>query len=113
MSVEGNSKNYRAALHNSNPPCIPYLGTYLGDLTFMDEGNPDMIHDLINMGKQMLCYGAIAEIGRYQQVQYNLKPVPMIAKHLRDIPARDEKTFDKQLYEISLSREPRGAEKVQ
>jgi hypothetical protein len=41
-----------------------------------------------------------------------LKQVEMIGKHVRDIPARDEKTFGEILYETSLAREPRNAEKV-
>jgi len=112
MSVEGSSKRYREALHNSNPPSIPYLGTSLSDLTFIDEGNPDYINELINMGKRMLTYRVISEIQRYQQIGYSLKLVEMIAKHVRDIPSRDEKTFGGLLYESSLAREPRGAEKV-
>jgi len=112
MSVEGSSKKYREALHKSNPPCIPYLGTYLSDLTFMDEGNPDFINGLINMGKRMLTYKVIAEIQSYQQVGYGLRVVHMIAKHVRNIPRRDEKNFSSTLYEISLAREPRHAEKV-
>jgi len=112
MSVDGSSKRYREALHNCNPPIIPYLGTYLSDLTFMDEGNPDFINGLINMGKRMLSYKTIAEIQRYQQVGYSLKKVDMISKHVQDIPHREEKTFGSLLYDTSLSREPRGVEKV-
>jgi len=112
MSVEGSSKRYREALHSSNPPSIPYLGTYLSDLTFMDEGNPDFLNGLINMGKRMLTYRVISEIQRYQQVGYSLKPVEMIAKHVRDLPSRDEKTFSGLLYDVSMSREPRGVDKV-
>jgi len=35
-------KNYREALSKCHPPCLPYLGTYLTDLTFMEDGNSDM-----------------------------------------------------------------------
>jgi hypothetical protein len=112
MSVEKSSQSYRAALHNSNPPCIPYLGTYLSDLTFIDEGNPDMLNGLINMGKRMLTHRVISEIQRYQLIGYALKHVPTVSKFIKDIPSRDEKVFGPQLYDISMSREPRGAEKV-
>ncbi|KAK9480337.1 ras guanine nucleotide exchange factor domain-containing protein [Lipomyces japonicus] len=38
---EKNYSAYRTVLRNQNPPCIPYLGVYLTDLTFADEGNSD------------------------------------------------------------------------
>jgi len=112
MSVDQSYKIYRESLKVSNPPCIPYLGTHLSDLTFIDEGNPDLISGLINIGKWVLTYKQIADIHKYQNIAYNLRRVEGIAKFVRDIPSRDEKVFGAQLWEMSLSREPRGAEKV-
>jgi len=40
------SRNYkllRDAVKQSTPPCLPYLGVYLADLTFIEDGNPDFI----------------------------------------------------------------------
>jgi son of sevenless-like protein len=34
-----NYANLRNAIKNVNPPVIPYLGMYLTDLLFLDEGN--------------------------------------------------------------------------
>jgi len=113
MSVEHSSKNYREALHNSNPPIIPYIGTYLTDLTFIDDGNKDLINNLLNFYKRSLTHKSIAEIQRFQQIGYCLRPVTLIEQYVRDIPPHDdEKAFQSQLYEFSLQREPRGAEKV-
>ena len=114
MSVESSSKNYRQALRSSNPPCIPYIGTYLSDLTFIDDGNKNNItdHNLINFGKRMLTHRVISEIQRYQQVGYSFSSVAQIVSHIKDLGIGDEKTFNSQLYEKSLAREPRGAEKV-
>lgn len=72
----------------------------------------DMLNGLINMGKRMLTYKVISEMQRYQLIGYQLRQVPAIAKYIKDIPSRDEKVYGQQLYEISMSREPRGAEKV-
>uniref|UniRef100_A0A182TY29 CRK SH3-binding GNRP n=2 Tax=gambiae species complex TaxID=44542 RepID=A0A182TY29_9DIPT len=36
---------YRQALAETNPPCIPYIGLVLQDLTFVHIGNPDLLPD--------------------------------------------------------------------
>eukprot|EP01105_Mastigella_eilhardi_P025274 TRINITY_DN6828_c0_g1_i3.p1 TRINITY_DN6828_c0_g1~~TRINITY_DN6828_c0_g1_i3.p1 ORF type:complete len:896 (-),score=230.67 TRINITY_DN6828_c0_g1_i3:1362-3956(-) len=38
-----NYRAYRTAIHNVAPPCIPFVGIYLTDLTFIEDGNPDII----------------------------------------------------------------------
>ncbi|KAJ2157950.1 Ras guanine nucleotide exchange factor bud5 [Coemansia sp. RSA 552] len=40
MDPDRNYTNYRTLLRNSNPPLLPFLGLYLTDLTFLDDGNP-------------------------------------------------------------------------
>uniref|UniRef100_A0A3P8U7P2 Rap guanine nucleotide exchange factor (GEF) 1b n=1 Tax=Amphiprion percula TaxID=161767 RepID=A0A3P8U7P2_AMPPE len=42
---------YRAALAEVEPPCIPYLGLILQDLTFVHLGNPDLIDGKVNFSK--------------------------------------------------------------
>jgi son of sevenless-like protein len=40
LTAPGKSwKYYRDTLHTINPPCIPFLGVYQTDLTFISEGN--------------------------------------------------------------------------
>ena len=43
VSIDGNRKAYRHALLSATPPCIPYLGVYLTDLTFIEDGNKDEV----------------------------------------------------------------------
>ena len=87
-------------------------GTYLSDLVFIDDGNPSMLNGLINFSKRFLTYKVIAELQRYQQVSYKLQSVTDIAKEIQDLPHPEDKVFNQQMYDISLSREPRNAEKV-
>lgn len=45
----------REALHRCDPPCIPYLGIYLTDLSFIEEGTPDFTSDgLLNFSKMRM-----------------------------------------------------------
>jgi len=112
MSSESSFKFYRSKLAASDPPCIPYLGVYLTDLTFMDE-NPDHVTtetsqgpvSLINFAKRKMVYNVISLVQQYQQRAYNLQPVHQITQFLNKLPAMDEQ----ELYHLSLKREPRKA----
>lgn len=54
---DGRFRAMREALHRCDPPCIPYLGMYLTDLSFIEEGTPDFTPDgLLNFSKmRMVC----------------------------------------------------------
>ncbi len=45
MSMEGNFNNYRQLLKEISPPmaAVPFLGLFLSDLLFVEDGNPDTI----------------------------------------------------------------------
>ncbi|KAJ3442232.1 ras guanine nucleotide exchange factor i-related [Anaeramoeba flamelloides] len=103
MSSEQSYKKYRGILHAANPPCIPYLGVYLTDLTFIEDGNPNKINGLINFSKRQLVYTVIEENQRYQSKPYSLQPVHQIATRLEKLQVTDHQ----ELYKKSLKREPR------
>jgi len=100
-------RNYRQVLRNANPPSLPYLGCYLTDLTFMEDGNPDfVIHNgvtMINYYKRELVYNTLREIRMFQQSSYTFPVVEPIHSFLTSLPFSEEK----ELYELSQQREPR------
>jgi len=74
-----NYQKLRNAIHSCSPPCIPYLGLYLTDLTFIEDGNKDSTESgLINFFKRKQIANVIREIIQYQQTPYCLEPVPVI-----------------------------------
>eukprot|EP01102_Stenamoeba_stenopodia_P023215 TRINITY_DN9920_c0_g1_i2.p1 TRINITY_DN9920_c0_g1~~TRINITY_DN9920_c0_g1_i2.p1 ORF type:complete len:887 (+),score=262.77 TRINITY_DN9920_c0_g1_i2:248-2908(+) len=105
MSSDGNFEAFRTALHSESPPSIPYLGMYLTDLTFIEDGNPDKLADgLINFAKRRRIAAVILEIQQYQQTPYALQPIPTIINLLSGgLQGLDEKAA----YNMSLMVEPR------
>ncbi|GAM22694.1 hypothetical protein SAMD00019534_058690 [Acytostelium subglobosum LB1] len=101
-------KTYRDILAKSNPPCLPYLGVCLTDLTFIEEGNPDLIKGFINFSKRKLIYNAIFTVQSFQNTRYNLHPVYQISKLLRVLKPRID---EEDLYRRSLKFEPRNKER--
>ena len=58
VSSDGRFRNLRDALHRCDPPCIPYLGMYLTDLSFIEEGTPNFTDDgLLNFSKMRMVSG--------------------------------------------------------
>lgn len=55
VSTDGRFRNMREALHRCDPPCIPYLGMYLTDLSFIEEGTPNFTDEgLLNFSKMRM-----------------------------------------------------------
>ncbi|CAO3629703.1 unnamed protein product [Cunninghamella echinulata] len=111
MGANRNFSEYRQLIHSVNPPCIPFLGIYLQDLTFIEDGNSNIItksKDLINFAKREKTAEVIREIQQYQTLFYKLKPVEEIQEFIRNHlqSTRDED----QLYKESLKLEPRERE---
>ena len=106
MSTQKNNKSIREVLRSVDMPCIPYLGMFLTDLTFIEDGNPDTTKEgLINFTKRRYVAQVILEIQQYQQIPYCLQTVPIITSFLRTSFIWD----DEKLYQMSLQFMPRSA----
>eukprot|EP01117_Protostelium_nocturnum_P011539 TRINITY_DN4183_c0_g1_i1.p1 TRINITY_DN4183_c0_g1~~TRINITY_DN4183_c0_g1_i1.p1 ORF type:complete len:490 (+),score=126.49 TRINITY_DN4183_c0_g1_i1:135-1604(+) len=101
--------NYRIKIGKVDPPCVPFIGVYQTDLTFIEEGNPDKFAgtDLINFKKCRMIADVILLIQRYQQKPYNLDLVDVVQQFLSDENVEARKIEDRVLYEHSLRAEPR------
>ncbi|KAL8655913.1 MAG: hypothetical protein Q9226_002856 [Calogaya cf. arnoldii] len=116
------SRNYaalRQRLQNTIPPCIPFVGTYLTDLTFVDVGNQttrqlsiendDTTVPVINFGKHMKTAKIISELQRFQ-IPYRFTEVPELQTWIQDQLVRvrsSEQTNVQNYYRRSLLLEPR------
>ncbi|KAF2272689.1 ras GEF [Westerdykella ornata] len=109
----GSTKNfaeYRETLHKANPPCIPFFGVYLTDLTFIEDGIPSLIKktNLINFAKRAKTAEVIRDIQQYQNVPYPLQPVPELQDYI--LTNMQSAGDVHEMYETSLQVEPRERE---
>jgi son of sevenless-like protein len=106
IAPEKNHKHYREMLQVTlleKKPCCPYLGLYLADLTFIEDGNPDKRGDMINFDKRCMLGKVLSEILRFQNIRYMFRPVPALQWFLSNQTPLSEK----QAYDLSLTQEPR------
>ncbi len=121
-SVVDISKNYvvlRQRLQNHVPPCLPFVGTYLTDLTFVDIGNqttrqlpgegPEESKSVINFDKHMKTAKIISELQRFQ-IPYRFIEIPELQTWMQDqlvrVRTSDESSMQNH-YRRSLILEPR------
>lgn len=120
ISPQKNYSGMRARLQEVIPPCLPFVGTYLTDLIFNDEGNPATKHsnglELINFAKHTLTAKIIGELQRFQ-IPYRLTEEPemqewiqsvMIVEHRAKRESGENDDANRQ-YAMSLKLEPRVA----
>ncbi|KAI1384679.1 ras GEF [Hypoxylon trugodes] len=110
MASTKNFGEYREALHAANPPCIPFFGVYLTDLTFIEDGIPSIIKktNLINFAKRAKTAEVIRDIQLYQNSPYSLQPVLELHDYiLSNMQAAGDVH---EMYDKSLIVEPRERE---
>jgi hypothetical protein len=103
-----NHKYYRTLLAEAmtaRSPCCPYLGLYLADLTFIEDGNQDLKGELINFEKRSMIAKVLSEIMQIQATPYCLKKIDALQYFLQNQKVLGEAAA----YKLSLEREPREA----
>ncbi|KAK4678815.1 Ras guanine nucleotide exchange factor bud5 [Podospora pseudoanserina] len=117
-----NYKALRARLHDRVPPCLPFLGMFLTDLTFVDVGNPatktsDTGLVVINFDKHTRTAKSIGELQRFQ-IPYRLTEVADLQEWLSSqidrVREKDKAGANTQAshYRKSLLLEPREVQQL-
>ncbi|XP_068166361.1 rap guanine nucleotide exchange factor 1 isoform X2 [Antennarius striatus] len=114
---------YRAALAEVKPPCIPYLGMILQDLTFVHIGNPDTLMtpqgSKVNFTKCWQQFNILDTLRSYQQmlvtcditiiICYSIQPDDDIISFFNDF---SDHLAEEALWELSLRLRPRNVSRV-
>ena len=120
INHERNYASLRLTFQNQTPPCVPWVGLYLTDLTFVDAGNQTTrqlpsagLEDsktVINFDKHMKTAKVISELQRFQ-VPYRLNEVAELQTWMQDqlvrVRTADQTEVVKDYYRRSLLLEPR------
>lgn len=119
VDVSRNCAVLRQRLQNHVPPCLPFVGTYLTDLTFADAGNQttrqlqgdgiEASKPVINFDKHMKIAKIISDLQRFQ-IPYRFAEVPELQTWIQDqlvrVRSSDESNVQS-YYRRSLLLEPR------
>ncbi|XP_023199598.1 rap guanine nucleotide exchange factor 1 isoform X1 [Xiphophorus maculatus] len=101
---------YRAALAEAEPPCIPYLGLILQDLTFVHLGNPDTLTtsqgSQVNFSKCWQQFNILDTLRSFQRERYSLARDDDIMSFFNDF---SDHLAEEALWELSLRIRPRNA----
>jgi son of sevenless len=108
VSHSSNFIKHRNALENveENEGCIPYLGMFLSDLTFIEDGSKNITtNGLINFQKRKRISQTILKIISLQNSVYNFRVVPQLYLYLLNFDnIIDDENI---LYSLSLKIEPK------
>ncbi|XP_078472054.1 uncharacterized protein LOC144733917 isoform X2 [Lampetra planeri] len=104
MDSSSSFRAYRAELADAQPPCIPYLGLVLQDLTFAHLGNPDTIDGKINVAKCWHQFSILSTVHRFQRCRYQLKRSETIIAFFNYF---GDHLSEEALWELSVKIKPR------
>lgn len=104
MHPSGSFKHYRKHLASSKYPVIPYLGVYLTDLVFIEDGNPDEVDGFINFEKRELAFAPVEAVQTAQGEGYTFPKCEPLYSTLFHLCQLDEEL----LWMLSQAAEPRN-----
>lgn len=113
MTSAFNYRTYREMMNEMDrmprpPPVIPFMGLFLRDLTFLNDGNPKKFRGgLYNFGKLRMIAQRVQRLQAYQGVHYTFPTTRHTALVKEFLDALNPMTDENALYKCSLLCEPR------
>ncbi|XP_011440592.3 rap guanine nucleotide exchange factor 1 isoform X4 [Magallana gigas] len=109
IDSSGSFRAYRQALAETEPPCIPYIGLILQDLTFIHIGNQDLLPDgSINFAKRWQQFNILDNMRRFKKCNYQIKRNEKLINCFNNF---DDYLSEESLWQISEKIKPRGGNK--
>jgi son of sevenless-like protein len=105
MSLPQNFKKFRQQINALSPPCVPYIGIFLKDIIFIEQGAQEPDGRMINFEKRTMVAKIVRQMVSFQPYVYNLIPVEFIQEFLFSMKPLNEDD----LYHKSLQLEGIGA----
>ncbi|KAG5886363.1 Guanine nucleotide-releasing factor 2, partial [Gonioctena quinquepunctata] len=97
---------YRMALAETQPPCIPYIGLVLQDLTFVHIGNSNLLPDsTINFSKRWQQYNIVENMKKFKKSSYTFKKQEKIINFFQNF---DDFIGEDAMWKLSETIKPRG-----
>jgi len=102
----------RQRINGAKLPCLPYVGMFLTDMTFLKEGNrtylPVAVNGVVNCNKVKLCAECVMHLMKYLEVGYNFTKVDIIYNFIIN-NTTSVYADDAEQHKRSLILEPRQA----
>ncbi|CAH2005113.1 unnamed protein product [Acanthoscelides obtectus] len=101
---------YRQALAETQPPCIPYIGLVLQDLTFVHIGNPNLLPDgSINFSKRWQQFNIVENMKKFNKATYTFKRQEKIINFFQSF---NDYIGEDAMWKLSETIKPRGGKKL-
>ncbi|CAG9818376.1 unnamed protein product [Phaedon cochleariae] len=97
---------YRMALAETQPPCIPYIGLILQDLTFVHIGNTDLLSEgNINFSKRWQQFNILENMKKFKKETYTFKKQERIISFFDNF---SDFIGEEDMWKLSETIKPRG-----
>ncbi|XP_065169661.1 guanine nucleotide-releasing factor 2 isoform X3 [Atheta coriaria] len=107
---------YRQALANASPPCIPYIGLVLQDLTFVHIGNSNLLpNNYINFSKRCQQHNIVENMKDFKKCLSNSSTTYTFKKNDRIIAFFgdfEQYISEDAMWQMSENIKPRGGKKT-
>jgi len=109
--IDNNYRGMRNLLSDVKPPCLPYIGMFLTDLIFVNEGNDNYIKGtgMVNWSKCTMIWNTITTLLTFQKSPFPFQPNPQLIAFIKSLKPS---MTDDEAYEKSLEVEPRQTRQV-